>query len=142
MIERSDESALGPIDIVTLGDAPALSLDVPDEPTAIAEAWPAFVARFDDTSTRMYMGLHDPSGTYRLSSILMDAAEDEEGLTRTVLPGGQYMRLRLRAEAASDEGIREAFAVLFAQADRDETRPHIEYFRGPGQVDCLVPIRT
>ena len=51
-------------------------------------------------------------------------------------------RLRLRGPAPSIyDDIAPAFDVLFDRADHDPKRPHIEYYRREGEVDCLVPIR-
>ena len=50
-------------------------------------------------------------------------------------------RLRLRGPAPSIyDDIAPAFDVLFDRADHDPKRPHIEYYRREGEVDCLVPI--
>lgn len=38
--------------------------------------------------------------------------------------------------------IADAFDVLFARADHDPRRPHIEYYRREGEIDCLVPINS
>lgn len=137
---------LGRIDVVTLADAPALSRDVPLDLDAIQAAWPVFESGFDSLQGRRMRGLVlRGQAIYRLSSLRLERdADNLLGLAETVIPGGDYLRLRLRGEPAEVYGrIGRAFEVLFASADddHDAARPHIESYRREGEVDCLVPIR-
>ncbi|GGF50666.1 hypothetical protein GCM10010922_28220 [Microbacterium sorbitolivorans] len=62
-------------------------------------------------------------------------------LDETTIPGGLYLRLRLRGNAPEIyEQISPAFDALFALADHDSARPHIEYYKREGEMDCLLPI--
>jgi len=136
---------LGRIDIVTLDEAPALSRDVQLDLPAIQEAWPHFENSFDSLQGRKMMGLfYGGNNTYRMSTLRLDRDHDNPlGHDETTVPGGHYLRLRLQGEApAIYEKIAPAFDVLFTNADHDPTRPHIEYYRREGQIDCLVPINT
>lgn len=133
---------LGRIDVVTLDERPALSRDVADDLAAVQAAWPDFEGAFDSLQGRSMMGLvYD--GVYRMSTVRLDRDSDNPlALEETVIPGGDYLRLRLRGTApAVYEQIGEAFEVLFDRADHDADRPHIEYYRREGEVDCLVPVR-
>lgn len=89
------------------------------------------------------MGLfYGGNNTYRMSTTRLDRDHDNPlGHDETVIPGGRYLRLRLRGAAPSIYAdIAPAFDVLFANAHHDLSRPHIEYYRREGEVDCLVPI--
>lgn len=89
------------------------------------------------------MGLvYGGSHIYRMCSIRLDRdAANPLGLDETTIPGGGYLRLRLRGEAPEVYGhIGEAFDVLFGSADHDSSRPQIESYRREGEVDCLLPI--
>lgn len=133
---------LGRIDVVTLDERPALSRDVADDLEVVQAAWPDFEGAFDSLQGRSMMGLvYD--GVYRMSTVRLDRDSDNPlALEETVIPGGDYLRLRLRGTApAVYEQIGEAFEVLFDRADHDADRPHIEYYRREGEVDCLVPVR-
>lgn len=133
---------LGRIDVVTLDERPALSRDVADDLASVQAAWPDFEGAFDSLQGRSMMGLvYD--GVYRMSTVRLDRDSDNPlALEETVIPGGDYLRLRLRGTApAVYEQIGEAFEVLFDRADHDADRPHIEYYRREGEVDCLVPVR-
>ena len=133
---------LGRIDVVTLDERPALSRDVADDLATVQAAWPDFEGAFDSLRGRSMMGLvYD--GVYRLSTVRLDRdADNPLALGETVIPGSNYLRLRLRGTVpAVYEQIGEAFDVLFGRADHDTSRPHIEHYRREGEVDCLVPIR-
>lgn len=136
---------LGRIDVIELDDTPALSRDVALDIAAIQAAWPDFEGAFDSLQGRRMMGLfYGQDEVYRLSSARLDRDHDNPlGLDETVIPGGSYLRLRLRGSAPSIyEDIAPAFDVLFARANHDPGRPHIEYYRREGEVDCLVPITS
>lgn len=136
---------LGRIDVVTLVDTPALSRDVALDVDAVQTAWPEFEGAFDSLQGRRMLGLvYGGSAVYRLACVrLQRDGENALGLEETTIPGGDYLRLRLRGEAPDVYGqISDAFDVLFARANHDATRPHIESYRRDGEVDCLVPISS
>lgn len=138
-----EQHALGRIDLVTLEDLPALSRDVPLDLATVQAAWPEFERGFDSLRGRRMMGLCYPdAGIYRLCSTRPDRDTDiHPGLDETTIPGGDYLRLRLRGDPpAIYARIAEAFDVLFARAHHDPTRPHIESYRREGEIDCLVPV--
>jgi len=136
---------LGRIDEVTLDDSPALSRDVPLDIARVQRAWPGFEGSFDSLRGRRMMGLsYEDDGVYRMTATRLDRdAGNPLGHDETVVPGGRYLRLRLRGTApALYDDIGPAFDALFARADHDPSRPHIESYRAEGEVDCLVPIRA
>ena len=135
--------ALGRIDVVTRDDTPALSREVPGDLASVQAAWPVFEGSLDSLHGRTMMGLVY-ADVYRLCSVRLDRDDDNPlALDETVIPGGTYLRLRLRGSAPEVYGqIGPAFDELFARADHDATRPHIEHYRREGEVDCLVPIRS
>jgi hypothetical protein len=63
------------------------------------------------------------------------------GLESFVLPGGRYLRERLRGEPPDvyDE-IAPTFQMLVEQAEVDETRPSIEFYRRRDEIDLLLPV--
>ncbi|MBF4549345.1 AraC family transcriptional regulator [Pseudoclavibacter sp. VKM Ac-2888] len=138
-----DAHALGRIDVVDLADTAALSQDVTLDVEAVQAAWPDFERGFDSLQGRRMMGLvFGESGVYRLASVRLERDNANSfKLDETTIPGGAYLRLRLRGRAPGIyEQISPAFDALFALADYDTTRPHIEYYKREGEVDCLVPI--
>ncbi|CAQ02516.1 AraC family transcriptional regulator [Clavibacter sepedonicus] len=136
---------LGRIDVVTLEDAPALSRDAPLDLDAVQAAWPAFEADFDSLRGRRMMGLvYGGDRVYRMASVRLERDDPAPAdMDETIVPGGAYLRLRLRGSAPAVYGeIEPAFEVLFGLADHDPGRPHIEHYRRAGEIDCLVPIRS
>jgi DNA gyrase inhibitor GyrI len=64
-------------------------------------------------------------------------AELESG----TLPGGRYLRARLRGDPPEIyERIKPAFDALMQEAAADETRPSLEHYRRHDQIDLLLPI--
>ena len=111
----------------------------------IEAAWPDFEGSFDSLQGSRMMGLfYGENGVYWLSSARLDRDHDNPlDLDETVIPGGSYLRLRLRGSASSIyKDIASAFDGFFEHADHDLGGPHIEYYRREGEVDCLVPISS
>jgi hypothetical protein len=105
---------------------------VPLDIAAVQEAWPAFEAAFDSLQGRRMMGLVRPADrVYRMASIRLERdSATPVGMDETVIPGGAYLRLRLRGGAPGVyELIEPAFEALFDIADHDPDRPHIEHYR-------------
>lgn len=138
-----NEHALGRIDVFELAETPALSKDVALDIDAVQAGWPDFEGAFDSLRGRKMMGLvFGDANVYRMSSVRLDRDGDNTlKLDETTIPGGPYLRFRLRGNAPEIyEQISPAFDALFALADHDSSRPHIEYYKREGEVDCLVPI--
>lgn len=134
---------LGRMEPVSLNDTPVLSRDVAFDLDVIRQAWPVFEHSFDSLRGRKMMGLiFDDEDIYRMCSVKLDRDVDIPlHLYETVVPGGSYLRMRMvGAPPVIYTQIPKAFEVLFENADHDESRPHIEYYRREGEVDCLVPI--
>lgn len=134
---------LGRIDVTSFDDIPALSRDVVLDIATIRAAWPDFEGSFDSLQGRRMMGLvYGGNGLYRMASARLDRDHGSPmGHDETMIPGGDYLRLRLRGDAPAVYGqIGRALDVLFEHAEHDPGRPHIEYYRREGEVDCLVPI--
>ena len=63
------------------------------------------------------------------------------GLEHGSLPGGRYLRTRLRGEPpAVYERIGVTFAVLAKRATPDNTRPWLEFYRQRDEIDLLLPV--
>ena len=63
------------------------------------------------------------------------------GLESGSLPGGRYVRARLRGEPPEVyERIAPTFAALVRTVDPDATRPSIEFYRQRDEIDLLLPV--
>jgi hypothetical protein len=66
---------------------------------------------------------------------------DALGLESLVLPGGRYLRERLRGEPPDVyDQIAPGFQTLAEQAEVDPTRPSIEFYRRRDEIDLLLPV--
>jgi DNA gyrase inhibitor GyrI len=95
------------------------------------------------TRGRKFFGAFEPStGEYR---VCVQIHENDEpavlGLETGTLPGGRYLRARLRGEPpALYERIGPTFEALASSVSPDETRPSIEFYRRRDEVDLLLPV--
>jgi hypothetical protein len=63
------------------------------------------------------------------------------GLETGTLPGGRYLRERLRGEPpALYDRIAPTFQELLKHASADENRPSIEFYRRFDEIDLLLPL--
>ena len=63
------------------------------------------------------------------------------GLESGSLPGGRYLRARLRGEPPDVyERIAPTFAALESAARQDTTRPSLELYRRRDEIDLLLPV--
>jgi hypothetical protein len=136
-------SDLGSVRRVRRDDVPIMYLDVAFDVEAIQEGWPAFESRFTSLRGRTMMAVVFPErGIYRLATAMRDEDDpDALDLDMGALPGGEYLLLRLDGPAPQVyRNIGPAFDELHRLAGRDRSRPAIELYRAPGQVECLLPV--
>jgi DNA gyrase inhibitor GyrI len=85
-----------------------------------------------------------PDGLEHITRACVAAREGDElapGLESGTLPGGRYLRARLRGEPPEIyEEIKPAFDELMRQAKADESRPSLEHYRRHDEIDLLLPI--
>lgn len=93
---------------------------------------------------RFYGAFYPPSSEYRACVEIGDFAEDEQlGLESAVLPGGTFLRARLRGEPPElYQRIGPTFDALSRAAEPDLDRPSLEYYRRHDEIDCLLPIQA
>ena len=89
------------------------------------------------------MGRLIPSAREYRVCVQVRAGDDPDalGLEAGTLPGGRYLRSRLRGEPPEVyERIGPTFAALVKAARPDETRPSIEFYRHRDEIDLLLPV--
>ena len=114
---------------------------VPDGLEHIRRAWDELEAVVDLHGRRFY-GAFDPvANDYRACVEVREGDELVPGLESGTLPGGRYLRARLRGDPPGIyERIGPTFADLTRQATPDETRPSLEHYRRLDEIDLLLPI--
>lgn len=114
---------------------------VPDEIEHIRRAW-------DELETvvalrgRHFYGAFDPvADDYRACVEVREGDKLVEGLESGTLPGGRYLRARLRGEPpAVYERIGPTVDELERARTPDKSRPLLEWYRRLDEIDVLLPI--
>ena len=135
------ESHDGPVLRVERPEVSVMFLEVADEPSDISRGWRELEDLLGSLKGRKFLGTFD-GGTYRVC-VQLRAGDDADalGLRTAAVPGGRYLRARLRGDPAQlYERIPSTFAELEAAAARDNTRPGIELYRRVDEVDLLMPL--
>jgi hypothetical protein len=113
----------------------------PDGIVGIRRAWDELEAVVSLRGRHFY-GAFDPvANDYRACVEIRDGDELVDGLESGTLPGGRYLRARLSGEPpAVYERIGPTFDAMAQQAQPDESRPGIEYYRRHDEIELLLPI--
>lgn len=91
---------------------------------------------------RHFYGAFDPvANDYRACVEVGEGDELASGLESGTLPGGRYLRARLRGDPPGVyRWIGPTFEELARQAEPDERRPSLEHYRRHDEIDLLLPI--
>jgi hypothetical protein len=114
---------------------------VPDVLEEIGRAWSELEAVVALRGRHFY-GAYDPiADDYRACVEVREGDELAPSLESGMLPGGRYLRTRLRGEPPGIyEEIKPTFDELIRQAKPDEARPSLEHYRRHDEIDLLLPI--
>jgi Integron-associated effector binding protein len=114
---------------------------VPDGLEHIRRAWDELEAVVPLRGRHFY-GAFDPvANDYRACVEVREGDELVPGLESGKLPGGRYLRARLRGEPpAVFERIGPTFDELIQHTKPDESRPGIEHYRRFDEIDLLLPV--
>lgn len=114
---------------------------VPDGLDEIGRAWNELESVVALRGRHFY-GAYDPvADDYRACVEVREGDELMSGLELGTLPGGRFLRARLRGKPpAVYEQIGPTFDELARQAKPDESRPSLEHSRRHDEIDLLLPI--
>jgi hypothetical protein len=121
-------------------------LQTGDNVANIQATWPRLEELVGTLRGRHFYGSFDPiAGVYRACVVVGDdddlPAEAQQTLSRGVLPGGDYLRLRLRGEPPEVyELLGPAFDHLTSMETPDHSRPSLEHYRRHNEIDALLPV--
>jgi hypothetical protein len=116
---------------------------VADDQPAISRGWADLEESVGSLQGRKFYGaLDSATGEYRVCVQLREGDDPAAlGLELGTLPGGRYARVRLRGEPPDVYGlIAPVFERLAKRADRDDSRPGIEFYRRRDVIDLLLPV--
>ena len=115
-----------------------------DEQRAITRTWAEVEAAIGSLRGRRFFGTFDPAThEYRVCVQCREGDEaDALGLELGTIPGGRYACERLEgAPPAVYRLIQPTFKRLAAsRADRDPSRPSIEFYRRHDVIELLLPV--
>ena len=127
---------------VERGDVAVWFLRARIEPLAMQLAWKALEERVG-LRGRTFLGAFYPATQeYRVCVRVREGDDpDALGLEAGVVPGGRYLRARLRGEPPGVyERIQPTFTAMLVEATSDPVRPSIELYRRHDEIDLLLPI--
>jgi hypothetical protein len=135
------------MDIVSV-DRDPLPVMLTSEAGDVTEAAPRAFERLEKAlpsmKGRKFYGYWDPAAKEYRACVVADAADDPAalGLDRGELPGGRYLRSRLRGEPAElYPRIGPTFERMSAaEPSLDPSRPWIEFYRARDEVVLLLPV--
>ncbi|MGB2874456.1 MAG: GyrI-like domain-containing protein [Gaiellaceae bacterium] len=113
-----------------------------DDPVEMGPAWQRLEGLVGTRGRKFFGAFDPPTGEYRVCVQMQEGDEPAAlGLESGTLPGGRYLRARLRGEPpAVYDLIGPTFEALVASAKPDETRPSIEFYRRRDEIDLLLPV--
>jgi hypothetical protein len=95
------------------------------------------------TRGRKFYGAFYPREKEYRACVVMQEGDDAAalGVEAGTLPGGRYLRTRLRGEPPElYSRIGPTFDKLVGLAEADETRPSLEFYRRHDEVDLFLPV--
>ncbi|TML59397.1 MAG: GyrI-like domain-containing protein [Actinobacteria bacterium] len=113
-----------------------------DEPVEIGRGWERLEAVVG-LRGRKFFGAFDPSTREYRACVQVREGDDPAalGLESGTLPGGRYLRARLRGEPPEVyERIGPTFEAMVETARPDRTRPSLELYRRRNEIDLLLPV--
>ena len=127
---------------VERAETEVMFLRTEDEPDEIRRGWERLEAAVG-VRGRKFFGTFDPATREYRACVQVREGDDPGalGLESGTLPGGRYLRARLRGEPPEVyERIAPTFEALVKAARPDATRPSIEFYRRRDEIDLLLPV--
>lgn len=145
-VSQMDVASAGIVpDLIERTAIPVMFVRAVDDPAAIRLAWATLEERLGALEGRKFFGAFDvATSEYRACVQIRDRDDPAAfGFESATLPGGKYLRARLRGEPpAVYDQISSTFAALAEAAVVDKTRPSIEFYRRRDEIDLLLPVTT
>lgn len=91
---------------------------------------------------KFYGAFYPREKEYRACVVIKDGDDATAlGLEEGALPGGRYLRARLRGEPPElYRRIAPTFEALVSRTPTDETRPSLEFYRRHDEIELLLPV--
>jgi hypothetical protein len=128
--------------LVERAETDVMFLRTADNPDEMRRGWERLEAAVG-VRGRKFFGAFDPATREYRVCVQVREGDDPAalGLESDVLPGGRYLRARLRGEPpAVYARIGPTFRALAEAARPDAARPSIEFYRRRDEIDLLLPV--
>lgn len=117
-------------------------LRIRDDVDEMRAAWERLENLVGTRGRKFYGAFYPSTREYR---VCVQTQENDDpaalGLETGTLPGGRYLRVRLRGEPPGVyERIGPTFQELARSTDTDDSRPSIEVYRRRDEIDLLLPV--
>jgi hypothetical protein len=114
-----------------------------DDPLEFGPAFQRLEELVGTRGRKFYGAFYPREKEYRACVVAKDGDDATAlGLEEGALPGGRYLRARLRGEPpALYEQIAPTFDALVSRQSADETRPSLEFYRRYDEIELLLPVR-
>jgi hypothetical protein len=113
-----------------------------DEPVEIGRGWERLEAVVALPGRKFFGAFYPDTKEYRACVQVREGDNPAAlGLESGTLPGGRYLRARLRGEPPEVyERIGPTFDALERERTPDQSRPGLEWYRRRDEIDVLLPI--
>jgi hypothetical protein len=113
-----------------------------DDPMEFGPAFRRLEELVGTRGRKFYGAFYPREKEYRACVVAKDGDDATAlGLEEGALPGGRYLRARLRGEPpALYERIAPTFDALVSRTSADETRPSLEFYRRHDEIELLLPV--
>jgi hypothetical protein len=113
-----------------------------DDVAEMGPAWQRLEELVGTRGRKFYGAFYPATKEYR---VCVQSKEEDDaealGLERGTLPGGRYLRARLKGDPpAVYDRIGPTFVELARRFGSDEARPSLEFYRRHDEIDLLLPI--
>jgi hypothetical protein len=132
-------------DLIQRDETPVMFVRAVDEPDGIRRAWERLEAQVGAPRGRRFFGTFEAATSEYRACVEVQEHDDPSGLglQSGTLPGGMYLRARLRGEPPDVyEQIGPTFAALAKASPPDVTRPSIEFYRRRDEIDLFLPVSS
>jgi len=129
--------------LVDRDDVSVMLRRVPDEVRSIRRAWKQVEQALGSLRGRKFYGAFDATTNQYAVCVALRQGDDPDALDlqQGTLPGGRYIRLRLKGEPPDVyDLIPTTMESLADRPDRDLTRPLLEFYRRRDEIDLMVPV--